>query len=45
MRDTIGKATWTVPRSRRPPLDTPLLNPRFYRAWLEKWRIVKRRPR
>jgi glycosyltransferase involved in cell wall biosynthesis len=44
MRDLIGSASWTIPAHRRPPLDTPLLNPRFYAAWLRKWRIIPRRP-
>ncbi len=26
----------------RPPLGTPLLNPRFYGAWLRKWRVLPR---
>jgi glycosyltransferase involved in cell wall biosynthesis len=42
MHDTIGQASWEVPPDRRPPLDTPLLNPRFYAAWLRKWRILPR---
>lgn len=44
MRDVIGATNWEIPKARRPPLDTPLLNPRFYAAWLRKWRILKRRP-
>jgi glycosyltransferase involved in cell wall biosynthesis len=44
MRERIGTATWTIPAERRPPLDTPLLNLRFYEAWLRKWRILPRRP-
>lgn len=44
MRDVIGQASWEIPPERRPPLDTPLLNPRFYAAWLRKWRILKRVP-
>jgi glycosyltransferase involved in cell wall biosynthesis len=40
MRELISRATWVVPPHRRPPLDTPLLNPRFYAAWLRKWRIL-----
>ncbi len=42
MAELIGDADWEVPASRRPPLGTPLLNPRFYREWLIKWRILKR---
>ncbi len=41
MRERIGAASWRVPPGRRPPLDTPLLNPRFYAAWLRKWRLLK----
>lgn len=44
MRDLIGRTNWEIPAERRPPLDTPLLNLRFYAAWLRKWRILKRRP-
>lgn len=40
MAGRVGKSSWTVPRERRPPLDTPLLNPRFYAAWLRKWHIL-----
>lgn len=43
MAERIGGATWVIPADRRPPLDTPLLNPRFYAAWLRKWRILPRR--
>jgi len=43
MAGRIGGATWVIPPDRRPPLDTPLLNPRFYAAWLRKWRILPRR--
>ena len=43
MAARIGGATWEIPADRRPPLDTPLLNPRFYAAWLRKWRILPRR--
>ncbi len=43
MAERIGGAAWTIPADRRPPLDTPLLNPRFYAAWLRKWRILPRR--
>lgn len=42
MADRIGALSWTVPPERRPPLDTPLLNPRFYLAWLRKWRVLPR---
>jgi glycosyltransferase involved in cell wall biosynthesis len=42
MKERVGAADWRVPGSRRPPLDTPLLNPRFYAAWLRKWRILPR---
>jgi glycosyltransferase involved in cell wall biosynthesis len=44
MRDLIGGTNWQIPKARRPPLDTPLLNPRFYAAWLRKWRILPRVP-
>ena len=44
MREVIGATNWEIPAERRPPLDTPLLNPRFYGAWLRKWRILKRLP-
>lgn len=40
MREKVGALSWTVPPGRRPPLDTPLLNPRFYAAWLRKWRLL-----
>jgi len=42
MRDLIGARNWEIPPARRPPLDSPLLNPRFYAAWLRKWRILPR---
>ena len=42
MREQIGSADWRIPKDRRPPLDTPLLNPRFYAAWLRKWRLLRR---
>jgi hypothetical protein len=42
MKERIGAANWTVPPGRRPLLDTPLLNPRFYAAWLQKWHILPR---
>ena len=44
MRDRVGSADWRVPPGRRPPLGSPLLNPRFYAEWLRKWRLL-RRPR
>ncbi len=44
MRDVIGGTSWEIPPERRPPLDTPLLNLRFYAAWLRKWRILERVP-
>lgn len=44
MRELIGQMSWEIPRERRPPLDTPLLNPRFYLAWLRKWRVLPRVP-
>ena len=40
MRERIGAVSWEVPAGRRPLLDTPLLNPRFYTAWLRKWRVL-----
>lgn len=43
MADRIGSVHWTIPSDRRPPLDSPWLNPRFYAAWLRKWRILPRR--
>lgn len=43
MRERIARRHWEVARKRRPSLDTPLLNPRFYVAWLRKWRLVPRR--
>jgi hypothetical protein len=42
MRERIGAASWAIPPQRRPPLDSPLLNPRFYAAWLRKWRVLPR---
>jgi hypothetical protein len=42
MRERIARQDWQVGRERRPPLDTPFLNPRFYAAWLRKWRLVPR---
>lgn len=43
MAARVGGMDWQIPAARRPPLDTPLLNPRFYAAWLRKWRILPRR--
>jgi glycosyltransferase involved in cell wall biosynthesis len=43
MRERMAHQNWQVERQRRPPLDTPLLNPRFYAAWLRKWRLLPRR--
>ena len=43
MAERVGALSWEIPPARRPPLDTPLLNPRFYAAWLRKWRILPRR--
>lgn len=43
MAESIRGAALEVSPDRRPPLDTPLLNPRFYLAWLRKWRLVPRR--
>lgn len=43
MAESIRGADLQVPKERRPPLDTPLLNPRFYLAWLRKWRLLPRR--
>jgi len=43
MAECIGGTTWEIPADRRPPLDSPLLNPRFYAAWLRKWHILPRR--
>jgi hypothetical protein len=42
MRPRMARQDWVVGRERRPPLDTPLLNPRFYAAWLRKWRLLPR---
>lgn len=42
MAERIGAASWAVPPGRRPPLDSPLLNPRFYAAWLRKWHLLPR---
>jgi hypothetical protein len=43
MAERVGGMNWEISADRRPPLDTPLLNPRFYAAWLRKWRILPRR--
>jgi len=43
MRGRMARMDWRVPVERRPPLDTPLLSPRFYGAWLGKWGLVPRR--
>jgi hypothetical protein len=43
MAELIGGADWQVPAARRPPLGSPLLNPRFYAEWLRKWHILPRR--
>ena len=40
MRERIGAQSWAVPSGRRPPLDTPLLSPKFYAAWLRKWKLL-----
>lgn len=42
MQERIGQADWQVPSGRRPPLDSPLLSPRFYAAWLRKWHVLPR---
>jgi len=42
MRERVGRADWQVPPGRRPPLDSPLLSPRFYAAWLRKWHLLPR---
>lgn len=44
MDELIGQTNWEIPKGRRPPLDTPLLNPRFYLAWLRKWRVLEKVP-
>ena len=43
MAERVGAMSWRIPPDRRPLLDTPLLNPRFYAAWLRKWRVLPRR--
>lgn len=40
MKERIGALDWQVPAARRPPLDSPLLNPQFYAAWLRKWHLL-----
>lgn len=42
MRERIARRRWPLAAGRRPPLDTPVLNPRFYGAWLRKWGILPR---
>jgi hypothetical protein len=42
MAERLARRRWPVPAGRRPPLDTPILNPRFYGAWLRKWGILPR---
>jgi hypothetical protein len=42
MRERMVRQSGELGRERRPPLDTPLLNPRFYAAWLRKWRFLPR---
>ncbi len=42
MRERIAQRRWPVPAGRRPALETPLLNPRFYGGWLRKWGILPR---
>jgi hypothetical protein len=41
MGPRIGAMSWRLPAGRRPWLDTPLTNPRFYAAWLRKWRLLR----
>jgi len=43
MRRRMARMDWQAPAARRPPLDTPLLSPKFYGAWLGKWGLVPRR--
>jgi hypothetical protein len=43
MRERVARQDWRVDPRCRPPLDSPLLSPRFYGAWLRKWRLVPRR--
>jgi hypothetical protein len=43
MRERVACQDWVVPPERRPPFDTPVLAPRFYAAWLRKWRLLPRR--
>ena len=42
MKEKVGAISWDVPPGRRPPLDTPLLSPKFYAAWLRKWHLLPR---
>ncbi len=42
MQERIARRRWPIPARRRPPLGTPLLNPRFYGAWLRKWGVLPR---
>lgn len=42
MRERMARQDWVVRRERRPPLDTPLLAPHFYAAWLRKWGLLPR---
>ena len=42
MLERLARRRWPVPAGRRPALDTPLLNPRFYGGWLRKWGILPR---
>jgi hypothetical protein len=42
MRERVARRGWTAPPPRRPPLGLPLLNPRYYSAWLRKWGVLPR---
>ena len=42
MLHRIARRRWPLPEGRRPLLGTPLLNPRFYGAWLRKWGVLRR---
>jgi len=42
MRERMARRVGETGRERRRPLDTPWLNPRFYAAWLRKWRLLPR---
>jgi hypothetical protein len=42
MRGRMAHQSLRVGSERRPPLDTPFLNARFYVAWLRKWRLLPR---